>query len=753
MSQRREPLRLKKGHQVAIEQGRVTYEGRAFQQDSEAAMSGDILRALIELITNADDAYRGKPGAVEVVVRPSADVVDDTALASDLPVAVLVHDSARGLSAEGLKKCFSVLGGQNEQFMEGEKVRGLLGRGAKDVAGMGQVRFESIHNGLFSSFLLKNTGDWELLASDRVPTSDEYSRLQIKPGGAGLTATVLVKKAYRVPAQNDLVEKIRDHVQLRALVARRQVILTDKRKGKAPVIIDPLPLSGDDIVSRTLSLGPDYGDVELRLRKLPSKETRPLSDYSRHGIVVSGQSAGYMNTLFGQHGRPESGWIAGDLTCPQIEDLVRSYDDNAQSGKAATSRNPLRLVSRDRDGLVQQHPFFERLTQAVANELLPVLDSLAKREAADHKPGDKLAQALSVAQKALLSPLRQALEEIDEEQPDGPGGGADAIPDLLIVPPRLVLHAGEERTLSVRFAGDAGVPFTAEISVGAPADLIDIVSVSTDFKPHPRLDAVTSTFSVRAGSELGDTQITVTAGSWTAFASVSVIPPSSIPETPVTDLSFERETYRVAPEKARNLRLIAPVDWAGESIHVVHLGGPAVLTKDEFVLKAGEDGRCSECTVRVQAGKDLGKASIQAKGPADSVAETSVQIEERPPSRGLELDLQLLDQDSKILRASSHLLDGKLTVRVYGRQAALKGVLGPYDEAAGRFSKEDDPAARAVLAEVVGLELASFLVEREAYRRPELEWDPPRVISKQQERASRLITVAQKALEERAGDA
>lgn len=76
-------------------------------------------------------------------------------------------------------------------------------------------------------------------------------------------------------------------------------------------------------------------------------------------------------------------------------------------------------------------------------------------------------------------------------------------------------------------------------------------------------------------------------------------------------------------------------------------------------------------------------------------------------------------------------------------------MLGAYDVAAGRFSKEDDAVARAVLAEVVGLELASWLVEREANRRPELSWDPSRVISKQQERASRFVSVAQKALEER----
>ena len=36
--------------------GQVKYTQRAFQQDASEAMKGDVLRALVELVTNADDA-------------------------------------------------------------------------------------------------------------------------------------------------------------------------------------------------------------------------------------------------------------------------------------------------------------------------------------------------------------------------------------------------------------------------------------------------------------------------------------------------------------------------------------------------------------------------------------------------------------------------------------------------------------------------------------------------------------------------
>ena len=50
------------------DQGKLVYTTRGFLQDAQDAMRGDILRALIELITNADDAYNGKGGEIFIQV-------------------------------------------------------------------------------------------------------------------------------------------------------------------------------------------------------------------------------------------------------------------------------------------------------------------------------------------------------------------------------------------------------------------------------------------------------------------------------------------------------------------------------------------------------------------------------------------------------------------------------------------------------------------------------------------------------------
>src|SRR2546426_479865 len=120
---------------------RVSYGPRAFKQDASNAMKGDIVRGLIELITNADDAYgdstQGKI-RVEVEHRRGA------------PWQVVVRDRAKGMRKARMEEAIGEVGKRTSGFETGARVRGNLGRGAKDVAAFGPVTFESICDGFYS---------------------------------------------------------------------------------------------------------------------------------------------------------------------------------------------------------------------------------------------------------------------------------------------------------------------------------------------------------------------------------------------------------------------------------------------------------------------------------------------------------------------------------------------------------------------------------------------------------------------------
>src|SRR5665647_1502649 len=115
--------------------GRVEYTDRAFSQDAQQAMKGEIIRGLIELITNSDDAYvdvdlsRGHPGRILVQVEHR----------KNQSWHVVVRDRATGI--EDLVSRITKLGGRSSGFEQGRQKRGNLGRGAKDLAAFGPVTF------------------------------------------------------------------------------------------------------------------------------------------------------------------------------------------------------------------------------------------------------------------------------------------------------------------------------------------------------------------------------------------------------------------------------------------------------------------------------------------------------------------------------------------------------------------------------------------------------------------------------------
>ena len=148
---------------------RVLYGGRAFSQDAAAAMKANIVRGIIELLTNCDDAYGDSPnGKVRIEVEHRR----------NKPWRVIVRDRAGGMRAARMKEAIGGLGGRTSGFESGADVRGNLGRGAKDLAAFGDVVFESVCDGRYSCMTLEMDGSYDD-PLDRSVTADDRDRLGI----------------------------------------------------------------------------------------------------------------------------------------------------------------------------------------------------------------------------------------------------------------------------------------------------------------------------------------------------------------------------------------------------------------------------------------------------------------------------------------------------------------------------------------------------------------------------------------------
>lgn len=110
--------------------GHVRYLPRGFAQDAAEAMGTDVVRGLIEAVTNSDDSYakqesNGGPsgsGKIWIGVQHSRGTPT---------YEVQIRDRAGGMTRNKLMDAILDIGGRTSGFEEGEDVRGNRGRGAK----------------------------------------------------------------------------------------------------------------------------------------------------------------------------------------------------------------------------------------------------------------------------------------------------------------------------------------------------------------------------------------------------------------------------------------------------------------------------------------------------------------------------------------------------------------------------------------------------------------------------------------------
>lgn len=680
---------------------RVSYGARAFQQDASNAMKGDIVRGLIELITNCDDAYGDEAQGkirVEVEHRRKA------------PWRVVVRDRAKGMRKERMVRAIGDIGMRTSGFEEGAKVRGNLGRGAKDLAAFGAVTFESICDGYISVMTLEPDGSFDDPV-ERTVTDDDRVRLGI-PRGSGTVVTVIVDKRFRCPQHRTLLDRLSKHYQLRDINSdpRRELTLVDLNDGTTDGIRYGRP-SLTQVLAREVAV-PGYDDavVSVTISRTSERYENPGSDPGRpEGLLLKGRRAIYENTLLAFESNPHAHWFTGSITCEHIDTLALAYDDVEAEGAEHDPLNPMPIISRSRDGLEHEHPFFKALVEAVQ----PLLGELVSEEERKAKEGEvresaRLRRALDTLGRDLGQLVDADLREIDEDGLGGGQGGTGAEP-LRIIPENPVLYIGEDKTISVVALRSLD---TTTIEVEAdPEGVIELLDPSPmPLVDHPRRDdCLIARVHVRPLIEDEETLLTIRCGDVEALASIEVRPEREFPDpVPPTELEFERPRYQIGHGRRRLLVLRAPVEAITDSTTVrvdssdagvVVLGGPVRLEFDE-------DELCFMGRVPVE-GRVLGATGTLTATLDSSHATCDVLVAEHDGG-GPRLDIKIVDEAQGRYRAYVDRAGEITTIKILGGHSAVKRYLGPGPD----FPDQDTPAARLVIAEIIAGEAARLVMER-----------------------------------------
>ena len=708
--------------------GDLQYTARAFKQDAEDAMKGDVVRALIELITNADDAYNAKGGLIQIRLNKCE---------KPFQAVISVHDKATGLNAEDLEKAFARLGDINQKFAGDMGTRGLFGRGAKDIAALGKARFAAIKSGKFSTIEIDPIkAKFNMENIDEKPTDIAFKECLLKHGESGLTAQLFVATIHRLPGVTDMVAKLQNHVQLRDLLNRNNVFYFDERS-KVEVKLIGLEPSGEKIVDQELKIPRYKHPVKIEIYRLPFKSTLTLDEYSVQGLVVSGRGAAYENSFLHLSKRPEAGWFCGRIDAPEIHDLARSIDIE----KNASDLNPTRIVSRQRDGLVRNHPYFRALGAEVEKILKPLFDAMAEEEGAQRKEGDKLRKRFDALSQVLANTLQEILDEADAGELPTSSEDDGSNFSLTIIPPRRIIKIGETVSLTVR-APESFDLTSIKFALSAESTSFEIVETgNASWNKHPRLPVMQRTVRVMAKSR-GTGILSAHTVDIRAECELIAVAFEPVVEVEPISLLFDPVHVKVSPTKAKNLILRGPIEYVGELVEVnSSLSNLEVPLQTR--LKSSKSGKSAEVLIRAVAGVEEGEAIVTAKLGGE-LANCSVTIVESAKNKNPKIKLEVVGSDNPPRRVDTIPEDGQLVIRIFGRHRSIAKVLGKHTP--NGFENETSPVAQASIAEIVAQQLASYAVERDSEKNPDRYQDASSIFSKQKEFIPRFIIALQSGL-------
>ena len=268
--------------------------------------------------------------------------------------------------------------------------------------------------------------------------------------------TVVVEGRFRCPQHRTLLERLSKHYQLRDINSdpRRELTLVDLNDGTTDGIRYGRP-SLTQVLTRDITIpGYDDASVSVTISRSAERYENPSSDPGRpEGLLVKGRRAIYENTLFSFENNPHAHWFTGSITCEYIDALALQYDNVEAAGGDHSPHNPIPIISRGRDGLEHEHPFYKVLVGVVE----PLLAELVRQEERKAKEGEvresaRLRRALDTLGRDLGQLVDADLREIEEDGLGGGGGCRDRAAPY---------HPGEPGALHRRgqdpFGGSASV--------------------------------------------------------------------------------------------------------------------------------------------------------------------------------------------------------------------------------------------------------------------------------------------------------
>jgi hypothetical protein len=699
---------------------KVEADQRTLIQNAKLAIR-DIFDAIVELVTNSDDRYQflNKKGAIEIEVERRR---------KGKPSLLRVRDFADGMTAEVMDKKLSRMGGRVSGMELGSAVRGTYSRGAKDVAALGPVTFESIaEDGRYHKCQITQFLDFVPFPSKRV-SSTHRKKLGIARG-TGTVVSIEVDSSNPVPQHDKLREQLSRLVSLRDILSdpNRKLVLRDLGQGREDRLRAPRS-EGTDRVKATFDI-PGYlgAEAKLVIKRAKRRFDRDKDRFRLNGILVKSRHAIHEATLFDSslENDPHALWFFGKLTCPYLDDLMNEFDDLWEARQDPKPGNPCPVVDPARRGLTRDHPFVEALYREALKRLRPLVEEERQREERQRAAIESRAtrKRLDALERAAVKFMQDFGEEDEPSRiPDAKQRGSRFRErGYALNPPFTQLIVGEATRFWLNIRRDVFPEFEvgATVQIQCLSDEITSDKRYSGLEAHPTDEGILrAVWKVKALSPSMATAVRARVGSIAAESTIEVLASEADRFKGVKGLCFNKKRYKLRTDaKRKKIRVVAPIAMVPRPVRIevkcpskhFKLSGDRTMIPMpklgvgicEFGLKS--DGTEANSRLTAQLDREEASAEVMSVLPAGA---------------GLEIKLEDIDLTNQRYRWRQNVLE------IAARHPSLKRYLGRKEKG---FPGQESKHFRLLLAEIVADAVCAKLVSKNVEAAPQdyedADWD------------------------------
>jgi len=380
----------------------IEVDSRHLKMQSAQAVR-TVIEALVELITNSDDAYcRNDDSKGKILISVTRERGERSGIVS-------VIDRAGGLTLSEMNQKILRYGA----FSAGKRTRGYMGRGAKDIVALGKASFQTIKEDYVHRIELDTDFSATIMKSVKAK-AEHYEAAGVHFGKGGMQVSLEVIANYKVPRHDTLIRDLQRNYALREILQRREVRLEDGRTGKVDVLRYKSP-AGELVYRDNLRFDDAYEEARAKIEIY--RTAKELSTELQEGIIVTDGRAIYQVTRFAAdlEEDPIARRFYGRLECPYVRELQLEFEQRRKDGLEILPENPVDIVDPNRRrGLDREaHPFVRKLFDWAEEILRALVDELKDDSRTKEKKvaNDRTRKRLKALSKQVAEHLKKRIEE------------------------------------------------------------------------------------------------------------------------------------------------------------------------------------------------------------------------------------------------------------------------------------------------------------------------------------------------------